>query len=538
MKHSQYFVEFLRDEVNLNPDRLERLKSSSGAVDQYLSDNLDSYRKTERQGSYAIGTIIKPVNNHEYDADMLVYMTYDQAKEPKEYIDDIYNCLKQNKTYKDKVHRKTHCVVIDYTGEFHLDLVPCVEISGKSYVCNRQTNKFELTDGNGYRDWFNGKSRKTNGHLKRVVRLLKFLRDIKQTFSVPSILLTTLVGREVLDWEDNSCYSNVPDTLKTVSNRINNYLKTNPYLPHISNPVLPFENLAENWNEDQYKNFRDKFDLYNGKINDAYNEIDHDNSVKKWRSIFGEKFGKLNGSHSNYNVIGTTGIISSVTPRKQHAGFHEITEEITLNSDQIQQLRDCFPMLKHEPGWNKIIGEINFCAYYDSKTEKLEIGDLEEARTHPLFICDKYKLEICLNLVDVNGWPTVYETGGRHHNIASRYSISKVDLHFYPKDDTCCLGIRRSGRNRRFDIMQFITELIIPFFYRLSYVDKFGIDAARADLWGEYSHREGMQEYRQEMLKLAGHNPQRNSICPCGSGKKYKYCHLDEVKQILNSGLQ
>lgn len=535
MKHIPYFDDFLRDEVNLNQNRLDRLKNSSSAIDSYLDENLKSYRKSERQGSFATGTIIKPVNNHEYDADKLVFLTYDKNKEPKEYIEDIYNCLRESNTYRDKVHRKTHCVVVDYTGDFHLDLVPCVEINGLTYVCNRKSNQFERTDGNGYRDWFVEKSRKTNGHLKRVVRLLKYVRDIKETFSIPSIILTTLAGQEVLDWDNDSCYSNVPSALKTISNRINSFLRNHPDLPYIGNPALASENLAMNWSEDQYSNFRDKFDLYNNKINDAYGETDHDSSVKKWRAVFGDKFGKLNNSNLNSIAISSPGLVTSVTPRKQHAGVQEIRDVITITSDQVLRLRTFFPDLKYESESNKLFGQIDFCAYYDSNTKKLEIGNQKEARNHSLFICDRFKVEICFNSVDVNGWPTVYETGGRHHEIASRYSLRIVDLHFYPNSDACCLGIKRSVRRFRFDTIQFIAELVIPFLYRLSYVDRFGLAAARADLWGEYSHKDGYQEYVNDLLTIAETKPQRNSKCPCGSGKKYKHCHMDEVVKMFAS---
>ena len=74
MKHVTYFQEFLSNEVNLNETRLQRLNQSSSAVDTFLRENLDSYQKTERQGSYGLKTIIKPVGSREYDADMLLYM--------------------------------------------------------------------------------------------------------------------------------------------------------------------------------------------------------------------------------------------------------------------------------------------------------------------------------------------------------------------------------------------------------------------------------------------------------------------------------
>ena len=68
-KNNQEFKDFLRDEVNLNQSRLDRLNKGVRAVGGYLKDHLTGYQKMERQGSYALGTLIKPVDdNDEYDA--------------------------------------------------------------------------------------------------------------------------------------------------------------------------------------------------------------------------------------------------------------------------------------------------------------------------------------------------------------------------------------------------------------------------------------------------------------------------------------
>ena len=152
----------------------------------------------ERQGSYALGTLIKPVDdNDEYDADIQIVMNPNSQWEPKDYVLAVNRALAGNKTYADKLRLKTRCVTVDYAGDFHLDVVPRVTIGGKHYICNRIDNKFEETDGNGYRDWFNEKNRITGGNLKRVVRLLKHLRDHKNSFTAKSILLTTLAGNTI-----------------------------------------------------------------------------------------------------------------------------------------------------------------------------------------------------------------------------------------------------------------------------------------------------------------------------------------------------
>ena len=309
MKHTKYFEDFLSEEVNLNETRLRKLNSSSSAVDAFLSGNLDLYEKTERQGSYGLKTIIKPVGTREYDADLLLYMTYDEDKEAKDYINDVYNCLKGNDTYKDKVHRRTRCVYIDYAGDFHLDLVPCITQENwltqeeEHFICNNKENEFELTDGTGYRDWFNEKTRITNGNLNRVTRLLKFLRDHKGNFSVKSILLTTLIGNSVYPSDESGeDFKDIPTSLKTVSNRINDFLQANISMPEICNPVLSTESFTRHWDQDKYRHFREMFDLYNSKINEAFDAKDHNTSVRKWREVFGDNFGELKDDDSNKNA--------------------------------------------------------------------------------------------------------------------------------------------------------------------------------------------------------------------------------------------
>ena len=65
----------------------------------------------------------------------------------------------------------------------------------------------------------------------------------------------------------------------------------------------------------------------------------------------------------------------------------------------------------------------------------------------------------------------------------------------------------------------------------MSYTDRYGLSAALESLWGEYSHGDaGQLEYLQDTLRLAGGSPGRNQLCPCGSGLKYKRCHMDEVE--------
>ena len=155
----------------------------------------------------------------------------------------------------------------------------------------------------GYRDWFNEKTRITNGNLKLDTRLLKFLRDHKGNFSVKSILLTTLIGNSVyVSDERGENFKDIPTSLKTISNRINNFLQANVFMPEICNPVLTTESFTRHWDQDKYRHFREMFDLYNSKINEAFDATDHNTSVKKWRELFGDNFGELKEDNGNKNA--------------------------------------------------------------------------------------------------------------------------------------------------------------------------------------------------------------------------------------------
>ena len=291
-------ADFLRDEVNLNQSRLDRLETAVGAVNDYLKGNLTGYQNMERQGSYALGTLIKPVDdNDEYDADIQIVMNPNPKWKAKDYVLEVNRTLAKNKTYADKLRLKTRCVTIDYAGDFHLDVVPRVTKGGKHYVCNRIENKFEETDGNGYREWFNEKNRITGGNLKRVVRLLKYLRDHKNSFTAKSILLTTLAGNTIkASDEGTAAVSTVADTLETILSRMDSYLEQHPNMPTIKNPVLPTEDFNRHWDQRRYANFRNRIQSYAQTAKQAKAEPSAAKAIKLWQDLFGDKFGKSSSS--------------------------------------------------------------------------------------------------------------------------------------------------------------------------------------------------------------------------------------------------
>ena len=205
--------------------------------------------------------------------------------------------FKNNQTYTDKVSRKTRCITLNYAGDFHLDIIPCLETDAEYFVFNRHDNILEPTDGDGYTNWFLEKDKAVGSKLLiKVTRLVKYLRDTKGTFTAKSVLLTTLLGNQVYSVEYGDGLKDLPTALCTISNRLNNFLQSNPIMPIIENPVLPGENFNRHWNQEKYENFRDKWAEYTTKMNDAFNEANQGESIKKWRLVFGDDFGELNES--------------------------------------------------------------------------------------------------------------------------------------------------------------------------------------------------------------------------------------------------
>ena len=205
-----------------------------------------------------------------------------------------------------------------------------------------------------------------------------------------------------------------------------------------------------------------------------------------------------------------------------------------LAKSGIEWLKKRFPNLNYDVETERVEGELDFCAALDKDSGKLEIGCDSKIRASDAYLCDVFEIEIRLDSdsIEHNGWPKVYETGGKYTRIAEKNDVDSIDLHFF-EDGACCLGIRYT-REKNLTLELFLYQLVIPFFYRLSYTDQYGIKAAQADLWGEYSHgNQGHREHAEKMLGFAQRGLGRNAPCPCGREAKFKKCCLDEVKEVM-----
>lgn len=297
MEHKSYFDDFLKNTVNIEQDRLDSLETSINAMQTHiLKSNYGArVRFFKNQGSLAHGTIIEPLNGHAFDTDIVMVVSENENWEPKKYLIDLRRIFRESGRYSDKASLSDVCVTLTYSGDKKIDVLPILEIEGKSgllHICHHKHNEFIRSEPIEFTNWLVQRNKLSGGNsFCKVTRLLKYLRDHKQRFTCPSVLMTTLVGEQITDNDKGSAsFQNVPAALKAIINRLDTSLYWHSFAPRVSNPSFPEENLADLWSDVQFKNFKSKISDYSSWINDAYDEPDHNESLKKWRRLFGDEF--------------------------------------------------------------------------------------------------------------------------------------------------------------------------------------------------------------------------------------------------------
>lgn len=156
-----------------------------------------------------------------------------------------------------------------------------------------------------------------NGHLRRVIRLLKYIRDYKQTFSVPSVILTTLLGERIQTWHESTRYSDTPTALKTILADLSAWLDLYPIMPALADPSCPDTTFNHRWNQEQYENFRTKIKLYSSWVTEAYDEEDKALSLAAWQRVFGNSFQQPTSVQKSLTAS------ASVQPTRETRAPHE-----------------------------------------------------------------------------------------------------------------------------------------------------------------------------------------------------------------------
>lgn len=232
------------------------------------------------QGSLRIGTTVRPRGSNEFDLDLVLELNVlvaDNAN-PMKLLDAVERRLRDHDTYRPMVERKNRCIRLNYSGEFHLDILPGVPNPagppGAIYVPDCEAQAWKDSNPKGYAAWFDMRTITEEQHkrmlsgleplpaatsvaetppLTRSVQLIKRWRDVayegQPDLAPISIVLTTLSGLH---------YSREMSEAAAIMNivrRTRGALPVNGRLV-VVNPMNPLEDLSERWADPKpYKAF-------------------------------------------------------------------------------------------------------------------------------------------------------------------------------------------------------------------------------------------------------------------------------------------
>lgn len=289
----------MAESLELDDSRSNRMESAYNAIYDVLKTDPVFFSKVDfvvyPQGSKAIGTTTKPFGQDEFDLDIVVHITdlyYNYTS--SEIYDHLIRVLKGNDIYRPKLISKNRCARINYSGDFHLDILPgCIVVvnENKLMVPDCELASWTSTFPKGYISWFldiakdvrqpillrkafenfttlaEAKAEQedlpeenfySKEPLKRAAQLTKRYRDIffskNPNHRTSSIILTTIFGQfyqgeasiyETIDNVLDRIISNYSDYQNLFENRgIYKRIK-------VLNPVNPDEDFTDKWDKDK-----------------------------------------------------------------------------------------------------------------------------------------------------------------------------------------------------------------------------------------------------------------------------------------------
>ncbi len=245
------------------------------------------------QGSFRLGTVVRPLRGDDYDLDAVVQLAGSQASwMPGDLKAAVGERLRAHSVYGRMLEPEgRRCWTLQYASEpnrhrFHLDLLPSIlsnpggvprESSPTALAITNRVSPGQVewrhSDPKGYADWFLARtvtlSEKRAAHsgtvagvepvrtftrhapLQRAVQLLKRYRDVlfrdDDEHAPISVIITTLAAQA---YEGEEA---LVDTLFGVLNRMSRFIRIQGDEVVIPNPIQPNENFADRWHGDVRK---------------------------------------------------------------------------------------------------------------------------------------------------------------------------------------------------------------------------------------------------------------------------------------------
>jgi hypothetical protein len=273
----------IADSLDIPESKYKGAVSRYEAIGKWLDSNdskLHIHKPTiYPQGSFMLGTMVKPINDgDEYDVDLVCHLEISKDNITKAALKKMVgDRLKENETYRKMLKEGKRCWTLDYANEFHMDILPAIpdyeRLKDSILITDKKLIEWQKSNPKGYARWFAERMRiifkqrkaaiagstrvnveeipdyKVRTPLQRSIQILKRHRDVcfnGKDHKPISIIITTLAAH---------AYQNEADLFEALSNIINGMadprnIKDQYGGYYIPNPTNPDENFAEKWNED------------------------------------------------------------------------------------------------------------------------------------------------------------------------------------------------------------------------------------------------------------------------------------------------
>ncbi len=308
----------MAEEVQLDKTRYERMVQSYEAVKNWIETDTVFFKPFNYEvyphGSVRIFTTVKPIGKDEFDLDIVIHFISNMFNHsPQRIYDELKRRLNEHETYKKMLEPKSRVLRLNYSGDFHMDIMPGVQDSewdiNKIKVPDRSLGKWVSSNPRGYADWFIGKANLAEMSLlekalraekiqsddfdkkkplQRAVQLIKRYRDIyfekDSTYKTRSIILTTIAG-ELYKGEES-----IFDTVDQIVSRITSQTHLSERIK-ILNPVNPDEDFTDKW--DTEPEYYDAFKKFIRHLYQEWEKLKGENGVIEegqiFKGLFGEK---------------------------------------------------------------------------------------------------------------------------------------------------------------------------------------------------------------------------------------------------------
>lgn len=273
-------LEHVADELDIPDSKYEEVVQKYEAVCDWLGKDdsqLSSYSpRMFAQGSFSLGTCVKPFKRDEYDIDFVCKLELPSSVDQRVIYDLVGKRLKEHKTYNEMIQPKNRCWRLKYAGSFHMDILPAIPDDQRNdeslLVPDKELSEWKESNPEGYAKWFYRQMEaqrqrilkavvdpvpkwKIKTPLQRSVQILKRHRDIvfqnEERDKPPSIIITTLAAK---------AYGNEGYLFEALINIIDNMrfcFDNDGSGLAVLNPTNEGENFAEKWTA--YPKRKEKF---------------------------------------------------------------------------------------------------------------------------------------------------------------------------------------------------------------------------------------------------------------------------------------